>query len=241
MGVPCNCIICSGRHVPAATKQNHDRVALKTQTVLHRQQAVLQPDLATYVETTRGTLSTMISSNMQGVPPLHLVDPCTSSASASHKDGHIDLDIINPHDNHFGSDLAEPLFDWLNDNPIEEFQEDLTGQGLYVDQEEFPDEDTLPGDEDLDCGEDIDNSVISPQADPIEDDPDPFMIKQDLMHSKTNILDLPDHLLIIYALVCWLHMQFKLPCIACNAVLAILACLIRFLNPGFQLVKVQWP
>ena len=85
------------------------------------------------------------------------------------------------------------------------------GQGLYVDQEEFPDEDALPGDEDLDHGEDIDNSVISPQADPIEDDPDPFMIKQDPMHSKTNILDLPDHFLVIYALVCWLHMQFKLP------------------------------
>ena len=241
MGVCCNCIKCGGKHVPAATKRNHDRAALKTQTVLHRQQAVLRPDLATSVETIRGTSSATISSDMQGVLPLHLVDPRISSASTSREDGafkfsesHIDLDVINPHDNHFDSDLVEPSFDQLNDNPIEEFQEDLMGQGLYVDQEEFPDEDTLPEDEDLDRGEEIDNSIISPQADPIEDDPDPFMIKQDPTHSKTNILDLPDHLLVIYTLVCWLHMQFKLPRIACNAVLAILACLIRFLNPGLQ-------
>jgi hypothetical protein len=42
---------------------------------------------------------------------------------------------------------------------------------------------------------------------------------------------IPDHLLVIYAVVSWLHLQFNLPCIACNAVLAFLTCLVMFFNP----------
>ncbi|KIO11445.1 hypothetical protein M404DRAFT_126669, partial [Pisolithus tinctorius Marx 270] len=37
--------------------------------------------------------------------------------------------------------------------------------------------------------------------------------------------------MVIHALVSWLHLQFHLPCIACNALLAILTLLLFFLNP----------
>jgi hypothetical protein len=67
------------------------------------------------------------------------------------------------------------------------------------------------------------------------------MIKQHPTHSNANILDIPDHLIVIYAVVCWLHMQFKLPRIACNAILAILARLLRFFNPHLQSPFVTLP
>jgi hypothetical protein len=45
---------------------------------------------------------------------------------------------------------------------------------------------------------------------------------------------MPEHLGLIYALVSWLHFQFSLPRVACNALLAFLACLLRFLRPDLS-------
>ncbi|KIM59498.1 hypothetical protein SCLCIDRAFT_16493 [Scleroderma citrinum Foug A] len=55
---------------------------------------------------------------------------------------------------------------------------------------------------------------------PMEDDPDPF---QDLSTQ-------PTYLLVIYMMTSWLHLQWHLPCAACNAMLRILACLLFALS-----------
>jgi len=73
-------------------------------------------------------------------------------------------------------------------------------------------------------------------SEPNEDEPDPFMVESDnSMPPMSGIQREPDHLLVIYAIVTWLHMQFSLPRIACNALLAFLARLLTFLIPGTQL------
>jgi hypothetical protein len=72
-------------------------------------------------------------------------------------------------------------------------------------------------------------------SEPSEDEPDPFVVESnDPMLSASGIQREPDHLLVIYAIVAWLHMQFSLPRVACNALLAFLARLLTFLIPGAQ-------
>jgi hypothetical protein len=72
-------------------------------------------------------------------------------------------------------------------------------------------------------------------SEPNEDEPDPFMVKRDKSElSIDSIQRVPDHLLVIYAIVSWLHMHFSLPRVACNALLAFLARLLTFLIPGIQ-------
>ena len=112
----------------------------------------------------------------------------------------------------------------------EEDQEDVACQGTYDDQPDFPDEDALPGDED---GDDLEVNVdtIPLPLEPTEADTDPFLVDRHPTRSITDVLAIPDHLIIIYAMVSWLHMQFHLPRIACNAVLVIFACLIKVLDP----------
>ncbi|KIN93403.1 hypothetical protein M404DRAFT_171305 [Pisolithus tinctorius Marx 270] len=63
------------------------------------------------------------------------------------------------------------------------------------------------------------------QTDPT-DDPDPFFIDEEV----ADLAELPDHVMVIHATVSWLHLQFHLPCIACNALLAIFSLLLLFFN-----------
>ena len=169
--------------------------------------------------------------------PSRLVDsPCTSSAFMDLETSArpcMDLDVIDSdasYDNCLVPDPLEPPFNQTNNNLIEEAQEDLACQGTY-NQEYFHDEDAQLGGEHLDYG-DATSNVATPPYEPTEDDPDPFLVNQHpLVPSNVNISDIPGHLLVIYTMVCWLHMQFHLPRIACNAVLAILACLVEALNP----------
>jgi hypothetical protein len=73
-------------------------------------------------------------------------------------------------------------------------------------------------------------------SEPNEDEPDPFVVESDnSMPPMSGIQREPDHLLVIYAIVAWLHMQFSLPRVACNALLAFLARLLTFFIPGTQL------
>ncbi|KAG1796123.1 hypothetical protein EV424DRAFT_1353275 [Suillus variegatus] len=85
-----------------------------------------------------------------------------------------------------------------------------------------------------DQNEDDDNLVITPMN-PDEDDPDPFMLEDGF--NSTHDRDLTavaPHLITIYALVSWLHLQFHLPRAACNALLAILGCIIVALSPAID-------
>ncbi|KZT30202.1 hypothetical protein NEOLEDRAFT_1127120 [Neolentinus lepideus HHB14362 ss-1] len=72
-------------------------------------------------------------------------------------------------------------------------------------------------------------------SEPAEDINDPFHDAHCISEAPSvDIQDLQPHLLCIYALVSWLHLQFHLPRIACNAVLAIIACLLYFVSPNIE-------
>ncbi|KAH7918292.1 hypothetical protein BV22DRAFT_1134692 [Leucogyrophana mollusca] len=65
-----------------------------------------------------------------------------------------------------------------------------------------------------------------------EDNPDLFLIDKGFSHNNDNDLSsMPPHLIVIYALVTWLHLQWHLPRAACNALLAIITCVLAFVAP----------
>jgi len=241
MPVRCPCSNCKGAVVDPQVKRNHQRAALKNQTV--SQQRVQRPVLAS-VDPIVGGSTTAVPThrrNTQGPASLHPIDDSLSTPSPSVDLGgasRTDLDVIIPHatyDNRLGSDPLEPQFD---NHLLEEDQRELAYQGACDNQEDFPDEDALVGDQDLDCG---DEHAMLPLSQPTEDDMDPFLVERHPGPSIANVSELPFHLVAIYAMVSWLHMQFNLPRIACNAVLAMLACLVTFFNPELELPFITLP
>jgi hypothetical protein len=69
-----------------------------------------------------------------------------------------------------------------------------------------------------------------------EDSPDPFEPNEEffMSHGSHTMLTIPPHLLTIYAVTMWLHLQWHLPRAACNALLSILGCLLLFLSPQLE-------
>ncbi|KAI6119272.1 hypothetical protein EV401DRAFT_1500878 [Pisolithus croceorrhizus] len=65
-----------------------------------------------------------------------------------------------------------------------------------------------------------------------EDDPDPFFVNEEVRSDNLGLADIPEHITVIHAVVSWLHLQFHLLRIACNALLAILTLLLMFLSPS---------
>ncbi|KAJ7126601.1 hypothetical protein C8R43DRAFT_897637 [Mycena crocata] len=74
------------------------------------------------------------------------------------------------------------------------------------------------------------NLIVSVNS---EDEHDPFQ-PEHLDFAPANISALPPHLLVIYCVVSWLHCQFHLPRIACDALLTIFAMLVFFLAPSVE-------
>lgn len=110
------------------------------------------------------------------------------------------------------------------------------------DQQEQGDEDFVEeGLLDLDAGFDEDpedtmlEDVLMTSAHENEDEPDPFLT-DDVFSSSldADLTHVPPHLLTIYALVTWLHLQYHLPRAACNALLAVFACLLVAIAPGLD-------
>jgi hypothetical protein len=167
-------------------------------------------------------------------PVLHLTDPSTASCSP------IQQEVLSPSANtsadinfflsHVSGPIQphfEPTEYPLIEEPLEpplyeDGPEDLLD--LREDQADNPEH------------EDDISAYASPfHSKPCEDEPDPFVVEFDnSMPSTSGIQREPDHLLVIYAIVAWLHVQFSLPCVACNALLAFLARLLTFLIPGIQ-------
>ncbi|KAG1743168.1 uncharacterized protein EDB91DRAFT_230405 [Suillus paluster] len=86
----------------------------------------------------------------------------------------------------------------------------------------------------FDDQDDEDNNVM-PSTDPNEDDPDPFLPEEGFNSTRDrDLTDTPPHLIMIYALISWLHLQFHLPRAACNALLAILGCILVALSPAID-------
>jgi hypothetical protein len=237
MPIRCYCNKCHGTLVHPQTKRNHARATLKNQTVSH--QTVRQGDLA-HPDTTQGGSTTTDPLPLRSMPGPHDHRPSTSNVPLDLDDGalmYMDLDHITPHVidvNRLPMESEQPQFNQITEHLAEEDQDELPCQESPDDQEDFADEDILPADQDPDCGDEIfDTATLLPSA-LTEDDPDPFLVNQGSTQSPANVLDIPDHLLVIYAMVSWLHLQFNLPRIACNAVLAFLACLMTFLRPGLS-------
>jgi hypothetical protein len=97
-------------------------------------------------------------------------------------------------------------------------------------------------DKDVSIDEDSDMDMDSPLDEPVhictelgEDDPDPFTLDEEqLLEDEVDLSHIPPHLLSLYALVSWLHLQFHLPRIACNALLAIFTCILLSISPAID-------
>ena len=103
-------------------------------------------------------------------------------------------------------------------------------EGEYVhDDDDFLDEDDL---DNPDLGNDGDHSIsLGPHVSDATEH-DPFVVEHRDKHGTGDLHEheIPSHLLIVYTMVTWLHFQFHLPHLACNAILAFLALLFRFFS-----------
>jgi len=126
-------------------------------------------------------------------------------------------------------DPEQRQFERVMSRIIEEVQQEQLAPDGHEDQEDRDEEDPLAD------NADHDDEYATPTgpllAGPSEDDPDPFVVEHHARQSA-DIQKLPNYLLVIYVMVSWLHLQFHLPRIACNALLAFLACLLTFFSPA---------
>ena len=242
MRTRCFCDSCHGALVSLQTRLNHQRKQLKNKTVseqFQREREVLQhsagasssslaspahlhPDLPSGVLAPSGP-------SLDVTGPYGTSDDAISlahaSTSVSDLDGFTNTNVIY--------DPAWNLSSAIDVNP--EYVDVHEGEYVHKDDVEFPDEDALFDNADLgDQGADSGIYIRPFISDPsIEDSPealDPFVVDPRDRQGTTNFqeLEIPTHLLSVYALIIWLHLQFHLPHAACNAVLAFLALLFRF-------------
>lgn len=105
------------------------------------------------------------------------------------------------------------------------------GAETHGDEEEA---DEIDVDAEPESDDDEDNDVLL-LVEPEEDTPDPFMSEEGTTADPyTNHQGVPPHLLTIYAVVSWLHLQFHLPRVACNALLTIFACMLLVISPAID-------
>ncbi|KIK79293.1 hypothetical protein PAXRUDRAFT_161651, partial [Paxillus rubicundulus Ve08.2h10] len=86
-------------------------------------------------------------------------------------------------------------------------------------------------DVDGDFPDDADDEVNPCNLGDNEDTPDPFLCEDTLTTQDRDLSEQPPHLIVIYALASWLHLQFHLPRVACNALLAIFAFILVSISP----------
>lgn len=134
---------------------------------------------------------------------------------------------------HLQPDPEQRQFEHDLSNTIEEMQHK---EVPLLDENE--DDDLHQIDIDVDAlDEDGDNEMMGPgvDLDVNEDDPDPFMLDEGFSSTdNSNLVDVPPHLITIYALVSWLHLQFHLPRVACNALLTIFGLILVYLSPAIE-------
>lgn len=89
---------------------------------------------------------------------------------------------------------------------------------------------------DDDLGDNDDSMVQIMMPPPLDEDyPDPFEPSTGMFNHQTcSVSQQPQYLIVVYMLAAWLHLQWHLPRLACNAFLAIMACLVLFLSPGSE-------
>lgn len=235
----CFCDKCRGALVSIQTKQNHQRKQLKNETISEQFQRKCEVLPATHhsagpsllVPLAHLRLPSGTSTPFLDVPrpPGTLDQPGSAgllaqdSALVSDLDGYINI---------FYDTSLGILSSTVDVNPENVHVHE--GEYIHEDDYDFPDEDTLLDNADLG---NMGNHLISPVplvSDPSEDDPDPFVVGSPNRQGFANPQEprhdaaIPAHLLVVYALITWLHLQFHLPHVACNAVLTFLALFLRF-------------
>src|SRR6267154_869429 len=257
MRIRCFCDTCHGTLVPRQTKHNHKRKQLKTEMItgqlLRKRENLPAPQPSTGPSS---SVSPVLLRLPTGISSPSFVP------GASDERGLLTYDpILDPDPDVFGNDFHDPYpggpSSAVNVNP--EYVH--VHKGKYVhDGDDFPDEDVLFGNADL--GNDGDHSVSlgSLASDSTRCNYDPFIVEQQDRGGTPSPQepDIPSHLLVVYMMITWLHFQFHLPRAACNAILAFIALLFRFVsmdiappfttlqsttralgvNPGVQLLAV---
>ncbi|KAG1814039.1 uncharacterized protein BJ212DRAFT_1300893 [Suillus subaureus] len=114
-------------------------------------------------------------------------------------------------------DLERRRFEQELEDAIDEIWQEQSHQ--QDDDTANPEEPEGDGDVDMDFNnpedEEDDRNPIITQPD--EDNLDPFVVEDGFVSmDDTDLASIPPHLLSIYAVVSWLHLQFHLPRIACN-------------------------
>src|SRR5229473_586390 len=230
MRTRCFCDKCHGTYVSLQTKLNHERKQLKAETISEQLERKCYRDILPAEQHGARPSSSSVVSPVDLHPPsgisTHSTDisgpsgvsdgpgslgPASTLASA--------LDVFN----HLGYDTTLAIFSNADDvNP----------EYVPKDNVDFPDEDSHLEDADLREGGDQSITLTPPMSIPTEDDVDPFVVEPRYRPGTVNHQDseTPEHLLVVYTMVSWLHFQFHLPRAACNAVLAFLALLFRFFS-----------
>src|SRR5713101_942701 len=228
MSTRCFCDTCNGSLVSRQTKLNHQRKQLKNEMIsqqIHRKdedlpatQQVAGPSSfishhpSPYVS---GPLDTSDSNGEPGSRGL------VGHNFVSVMEDDVFMDVIY-------DTIPEILPDAVNIN-----QQDRDGEYVLDNQEEevlhkddidFPDEDLNAPE----VPEDRGTAALS-LTDSLGTNP--FVIEHYADPSNHREPEVLEHLLVMYAIIGWLYFQFHLPRVACNAVLAFLACLLRFFNP----------
>ena len=229
MPVRCYCkdYACNGKLVSWQTKSNHQRADLRSQTASHQNSHKLAGPAIAPPIAGPSSASPVLPGRLHHTPaPLLPPSDFPEYVNTSNillEQPTIDKDIYSG----VGSEVlglqtqAYTYHSLFDPNPgrslacLTQEQDDL---GFYDDQEELHEEDHT-------------GPLVS---DANEDTPDPFVVERDGFDRQRipTAQQLPGYLLAIHATIAWLHLQFNLPRVACNAVLAIMAYLITFLVPG---------
>jgi len=107
-----------------------------------------------------------------------------------------------------------------------------------------PGDDEGLGDPELDYENDKPEHEDEPELEPAqtdipsndsEDDPDPFLVNDNFDGNDRDRSDVDPLHMTLYVLVSWLHLQFHLPRVACNALLAVLNCILLAISPSLVL------
>ena len=237
MPTRCFCNKCHGAIVSKQSKQNHERKQLKTETISEQVQRNCE-DSSVQAAAQHGIGSSSLLS------PAHLRPPPVVSApppgvpgppGTSEEPGSLthvlisdsELDIFR--NNIYDTDPG--IYSGAVDvNP--KYIHDHEDEHMCYDDDGFPDEDAPLGNADLGNEGDHSMSHMSLVSD---EDHDPFVVEHrqgPVTPADLQEHDIPSHLLVVYTMVTWLHFQFHLPHVACNAMLAFLALLFRFFQPG---------
>lgn len=237
MHTHCFCDTCCGRLVSLQTHRNHQRKQLKTKTISKQLQQ--QRKTLSAAQNCAG-LSLLIPSG-----PSHSCLP--SGISFLHSNVTSPPNTLDglgslPQASIFISDLGEStnvIYDSTPGLDLLSGVIDVNPKYIHIGDDYFADKDMIF--ENANLGDQGDHLISRPLVSNLsEDNPDPFVVKAcDRKGTvKLQVPEMPAHFLVAYTVVTWLHLQFHLPWVACNVMLAFLTLFFRFLSMDIALLFI---